>query len=73
MESVLYLRLRNSREGPDQLEYRENSVSKLTRGMVCEVKHKNSNNIEQDSKSSEETSTNDIPSSTMTRIWVIDM
>jgi len=41
--------------------------------MVCEVKHKNSNNIEQDSKSSEETSTNDIPSSTMTRIWVIDM
>ena len=37
-------------------------MSKSTRSMVCEVNRKNSVNIEVDSKSSAETSTNDIPS-----------
>ena len=37
-------------------------MSKSTRSMVCEVNRKNSVNIEVDSKSSSEASTNDIPS-----------
>jgi len=49
-------------KGPDQPDYREKSMSKLTRIMVCEVNQKNSVNIEEDSKSSAETSTLDIPS-----------
>ena len=47
-------------KGPDQPDYREKSMSKLTRIMVCEVNQKNSVNVEEDSKSSAETSTYDI-------------
>ena len=49
-------------KGPDQPDYREKSMSKSTRIMVCEENQKNSVNIEEDSKSSAETSTYDIPS-----------
>ena len=37
-------------------------MSKSTRSMVCEENQKNSVNVEEDSKSSAETSTYDIPS-----------
>ena len=50
-------------KGPDQPDYREKSISKSTRSMVCEVNQKNSVNVEEDSKSSAKTSTYDIPSS----------
>ena len=47
---------------PDQPDYREKSISKLTGSMACEENHRNSVNIEEDSKSSAETSTYNIPS-----------
>ena len=49
-------------KGPDQPDYREKSISKSTRSMVCEGNQMDSVNIEEDSKSSAETSTCDIPS-----------